>query len=437
MRYYSTKSPTKFVDFKTAVMTGLPPDNGLYMPEQIPTLPKEVVSAMPDWSLKQIAHEMALRLIGDGLPAEVLESIIDRALSFEIPLVALSENLFVLELFHGPTLAFKDVAARFMAEVMGYFAQQDTKQWTILVATSGDTGSAVANGFFRVPGISVVVLYPSGKVSPIQKQQMTTLGENIHAIEIAGSFDDCQNLVKTAFLDSELRQKFALTSANSINIARLIPQSFYYAYTYAQLSARWGRDHAVISVPSGNFGNLTAGLFARKMGIPVRKFVAATNINNVVPKYLQSGLYQPQPTRHTYSNAMDVGKPSNFERILALYNHNHSRIAEDIYGCYFDDQQTVAAIKAIYEAFGYIVDPHGAIGYLGIEKFRNANDKADFAGVFLETAHPVKFPDVIREALGIHPPQPAHMQALSQSAEKVFHMENSFEKLKEFLLDLS
>ena len=436
MKFYSTKSPTKLVDFKTAVMTGLPPDNGLYMPMRIPTIPKEIIAEMPRWSLQKIGFEMALRLIGDGLPKLELEGIINRALNFEIPLIALNEHLLVLELFHGPTLAFKDVAARFMAEVMGYFARQDTKKWTILVATSGDTGSAVANGFFKIPGISVVVLYPSGKVSPIQKKQMTTLGENIHAIEVAGSFDDCQNLVKTAFLDSELRQKFALTSANSINIARLIPQTFYYAYAYAQLVAKQGKRNAIISVPSGNFGNLTAGLIARQMGIPVQKFVAATNINNVVPKYLQSGIYQPRPTQHTYSNAMDVGKPSNFERILALYNHDHSRIVEAIYGCYFDDQQTIAAIKSLYENYGYLPDPHGAIGYLGIETFRKACDMADFTGIFLETAHPVKFPDVIQEALGIAPPLPAHMQDLPQRTEKVLHMNNSFEKLKAYLLDV-
>jgi threonine synthase len=395
MRFYSTNNKNINVSLREAVMQGLAPDKGLYMPEEIPRLPGDFLATIERRSFREIAFAISRQFTGEEVPEDVLAGIIAHTIEFDAPVVNIEGNVYALELFHGPTLAFKDFGARFMSRLLAYFARNQQTEIIVLVATSGDTGSAVANGFLGVPGTKVVVLYPAGKVSEIQEKQFTTLGNNITAVEVKGTFDDCQRLVKQAFLDEELRRRFFLTSANSINIARLIPQSFYYFQAYAQLKIT--NRPFVFAVPSGNFGNLTGGLLANRMGLPVKKFIACTNINDVVPNYLESGVFNPRPSLHTISNAMDVGDPSNFARLLDLYHHDSYAMATDISAYAFTDRQTSGAIRDVFNRRQYIMDPHGAIGYLGLKK--HMENDSQVTGVFLETAHPAKFKDTVENII--------------------------------------
>ncbi len=428
MRYYSTNKEVAPVSFKEAVFKGLPEDNGLYMPEEIPRLPLSFFNELHSLSLPEIGYQVLSPFIGDEIPKDELEAILNDTLSFDIPLVQIKENIHSLELFHGPTLAFKDVGARFLARCLSYFTRQEDKELTVLVATSGDTGSAVANGFFGVPNIKVIILYPSGKVSEFQEQQMTTLGENIIALEVDGAFDDCQQLVKQAFLDPELRSSLNLTSANSINIARLLPQSIYYFYAWGQLSAQQ-RNEVIFSVPSGNYGNLSAGLLARKMGLPIRHFVASSNINDTVPQYLWSGNYEAKPSLPTISNAMDVGNPSNFVRMLDLFDSSHSKMSEVISGFAYTDESTRMAIKQVYALTGYILDPHGAVGYLGLSGYFQMGKGT---GIVLETAHPVKFSGTVSEEIGGSIELPNHVKS-TQLPKKSIPFNVNFTDFKAFL----
>ncbi|MCW5911273.1 MAG: threonine synthase [Cyclobacteriaceae bacterium] len=429
MRFYSTNNKNHSVDLREAVIRGLAPDNGLYMPEQVPVLPDSFFKDLPGLSFKEIGYAVARSLVGEDLPGVQLQKTIEHTLAFDAPLVEVEPGIYSLELFHGPTLAFKDFGARFLASLLGYFAQEQNKAITILVATSGDTGSAVANAFLNVPGTRVVVLYPSGKVSEAQEKQFTTLGGNITALEVSGTFDDCQRLVKQAFVDQDLKKKLFLTSANSINIARLIPQSFYYFHAYAQLK---NTGPVVFAVPSGNFGNLTAGLLAQRMGLPVMQFVTATNMNDVVPEFLNTGEFRPRPSVQTISNAMDVGNPSNFARMLDLFNHDVDTLSERIKGYAFSDNETRAAMKQVYAQRGYVTDPHGAVGYLGLKQFLKSNP--DYTGVFLETAHPAKFQDVVENAIQTKVELPERLQAFMKGEKKSVLMNNGFGELKDLLL---
>jgi threonine synthase len=431
MQFYSTNNPSFKVDLRRAVTEGLAPDNGLYMPEKIPVLPSSFFHHIHQLSFQEIGFTVAQALFGGDIPEIELRKIIEHTLQFEAPLVPLDDHIYSLELFHGPTLAFKDFGARFMSRLLGYFAQQQEQEIVILVATSGDTGSAVANGFLHVPGTRVVVLYPSGKVSDIQEKQFTTLGENILALEVEGTFDDCQRLVKQAFLDQDLQRQFFLTSANSINIARLIPQSFYYFRAYAQLAKVHGS--LVVSVPSGNFGNLMAGLIAKRMGLPVTKFVASTNINDIVPEYLRTQYFSPRPSAQTISNAMDVGNPSNLARIQDLYHHDLRTLKEDVEGYAFTDEETRAIMQQVYIDKGYVLDPHGAIGYLGLKKYLEENNAAA-TGIFLETAHPAKFKNVVEETLGEEVSVPPTLQAFLEKKKQTILLHNDFKNFKEFLI---
>jgi threonine synthase len=425
MKYFSTNNPSKQVSLKEAVLNAFPADKGLYLPTEIPALPHSFFDSIDKLPFQDMAFEVAKTLIQDSLPEKTLRSIVADAVNFDAPLVPISENTSVLELFHGPTLAFKDFGARFMARLMGVYTKEDSKKLTILVATSGDTGSAVAQGFYRVPGIEVMVFYPKGQVSEIQEKQFTTLGENITAFEVNGTFDDCQALVKEAFLHPELNKAKRLTSANSINIARLIPQTFYYFRAYAQLAQK---NNLVFSVPSGNFGNLTAGLIAKKMGLPVSKFIASTNINDIVPHYLDTGRFEPKPSKQTISNAMDVGNPSNFARMLSLY---HSiEMTEDIYGASFNDEQTRGCIKKIYQETGYLLDPHGAVGYLGLEKYQRENK---CQGIVLGTAHPAKFLDVVEPVIGEKVAIPDRLAESMNKEKKTVSIEPTIEAFLNFL----
>ncbi|HEY8512878.1 MAG TPA: threonine synthase [Cyclobacteriaceae bacterium] len=430
MKFYSTNNKALRVSLRDAVLQGLAPDKGLYMPERIPSLPAGFLDAAGERSLQEIAFVVAREFVSGDIDDNTLSSIISHALPFDAPVVSIEDNVYALELFHGPTFAFKDFGARFMAGLLGHFAQQEGREVVILVATSGDTGSAVANGFLRVPGTRVVVLYPRGKVSEIQEKQFTTLGHNITALEVDGTFDDCQRLVKEAFVDPDLTRSLFLTSANSINVARLIPQSFYYIHAYAQL--RHLDLPIVFAVPSGNFGNLTAGLLAMKMGLPVAKFVACTNVNDVVPEYLESGMFNPRPSIQTISNAMDVGNPSNFARMLDLYNNDREAMAADLYGCSFTDEETRDAMRDVYARTGYVLDPHGAVGYLGIRSYLCQYGPA--AGVFLETAHPGKFRDVVEETLDRSIELPEGLKAFAAGKKQSVPMSAEFADLKEFLL---
>lgn len=434
MKFYSTNNKNHKVTFEEAVIRGLAPDQGLYMPENIPALPKTFFESLRKKSFKEIAFDVAKQILTDDLSDNDLKKIVDHTIQFDAPLKEVDDNTFALELFHGPTLAFKDFGARFMSQALGHFAKRQKKEIFILVATSGDTGSAVANGFLGVEGTRVVVLYPSGKVSDLQEKQFTTLGQNVTAIEMDGTFDDCQRLVKQAFLDEELRSKLFLTSANSINIARLLPQSFYYFYAYAQ--QRDTQRAIVFSVPSGNFGNLTAGLFAKRMGLAVKHFVASTNINDTVPRYLNTGVFTAKPSMQTISNAMDVGNPSNFYRMLDLYNSNRSLLSNDISGYAFTDEKTKDAMRFVFKHTGYVLDPHGAVAYLGWKKYRLEN-KTAANGIFLATAHPAKFQEVVNDTLQqeIEVPQPL-LGFLRHKKEAVL-MKNDFLKLRSFLLELN
>lgn len=429
MKLYSTNNKQIRVSLKEAVTRGLAPDHGLYMPEFINPMPSTFFDQLPNLSNQAIAHAITSHLIGDAVPSKVIQEIIEQTVSFEVPLVPIEENIWALELFHGPTLAFKDFGARFMASLLGYFAQEEGRQFTILVATSGDTGSAVAHGFHNVPGIKVIVLYPSGKVSDLQEKQFTTLGDNITALEVQGTFDDCQRLVKLAFQDSALRERLNLTSANSINIARLIPQSFYYFFAMAKMQ---NDSETVFCVPSGNFGNLTGGIFAQRLGLPIKHFIAATNRNDVVPQYLITNRYNARPSIQTISNAMDVGDPSNFVRLLDLFNQDYDLISKGITGFSFDDNVTKEIMKRVFEKSGYILDPHGAVGYLGIEKYLSTHKKLN--GVFLETAHPGKFKEVVEEVIGKSLVLPDRLAAFSNKKKKSLLMSSQFADLKEYLM---
>jgi threonine synthase len=428
MKFYSTKSKRNTVDLREAVLKSLPSDNGLYMPQEIPSFPKGFIDSLDSKSFQEIAYVMATPFLEEDFSSSVIQDIIDHAVNFDAPLVTLDDNTYSLELWHGPSLAFKDFGARFMAATMGRLVEQSDKKLTILVATSGDTGGAVAAGFLGVENVDVFILYPKGKVSVLQEKQLTTLGQNITAIEVDGTFDDCQALVKKAFLDSEFIETYNLSSANSINIARLIPQSFYYTESYKQIVDK--SEHIAYSVPSGNFGNLTAGVFAKKMGLPIDRFLAATNSNDVVPHYLHSGQFTPKRSVHTISNAMDVGNPSNFQRLSELYSEDWNLMKQDISGFSFTDDQTRSTIAHVKERYGYVMEPHGAIGYLALRSYRH---DTKCTGVVLETAHPAKFLPVIEPILG-EVEIPERLDKL-KDAEKVAHqLGNSFADFKSLMI---
>lgn len=431
MQYYSTNGQTPEVSLQEAVVKGLAADKGLFMPKQIKPLPASFFQNIKDLSFQEIAFEVAKAFFGEDVEEDALKEIVYDTLSFDVPLVHVNDNIYSLELFHGPTLAFKDVGGRFMSRLLGYFIRkQGQKQVNVLVATSGDTGSAVANGFLGVDGIHVYVLYPKGKVSPIQECQFTTLGQNITALEIDGVFDDCQALVKSAFMDADLNKHMNLTSANSINVARFLPQAFYYFYAYAQLQ-KMGKDkNVVICVPSGNFGNITAGLFGKRMGLPISRFIAANNRNDIFYQYLLTGEYNPRPSVQTIANAMDVGAPSNFARILDLYGNSHKAICEDISGCTYNDEQIRTTIKQVFDAHKYLLDPHGAVGYQAVAD----NLKDGEVGVFLETAHPAKFKDTVEPIVG--PIEiPEKLQAFMRGEKKSIELSKDFATFKQFLLN--
>lgn len=431
MKLYSTNNSDNIVDLKEAVLKSLPLDKGLYMPVDIPKMPDSFFEKIEDFSFPEIAYKVARHLIGDYIPSSDLEGIINRAVNFPAPVVMHDDSIGTLELFHGPSLAFKDFGARFMAELISYFIKDEGKKVTILVATSGDTGGAVAAGFYNTPGIEVIILYPKGKVSDLQEKQLTTLGKNISALEIEGTFDDCQAIVKQAFLDKDLNEVYNLSSANSINIARLIPQAFYYFEAYKQVK-KFGKK-VVFSVPSGNFGNLTAGLVAKKMGLPIDKFIAATNINKIVPDYLKTGKYEPKPSISTISNAMDVGNPSNFVRMKSLYNQDLNQLKKDVIGYYLNDEDDKATMLHIYQNHGYIADPHGAIGYAAIKDFQI--DNPEYIGVYLETAHPSKFLDVVNDILPVDVPVPNRLKAIANKKKESTLLKKEFLATKKWLLE--
>ena len=433
MKLYSTNNTAHLVDLKEAVLKGLPEDNGLYMPCQIPILQDGFISGIKSRTLPEIAYEVCKTMFEGYIDEVDLAAIIEHSINFPAPIVSFNDNMHVLELFHGPSMAFKDFGARFMGQLMGYFNKGESQDLNILVATSGDTGGAVAAGFLDAPGINVYILYPSGKVSDIQEMQLTTLGKNIKALEVDGTFDDCQRLVKSAFLDKELRTKMRLASANSINIARLIPQSFYYFEAYKQLE-----DHnkdVVFSIPSGNFGNLTAGIFAHKMGLPVQQFLAATNINDIIPQYLQTGEYKAKPSLATISNAMDVGDPSNYKRLADIFNQEGStwnNMKKLLCGYSYDDTATRVAIKEVYDKYEYIIDPHGAIGYEALKEYQV---KHDVNGIILETAHYAKFKPTMDETLGYDVPIPANLAELLDKQKVATDMSTEFAEFKGYLLN--
>ncbi len=430
MRLYSTKSKQSYVSLEEAVFKGLPDDNGLFMPEAIPLLPDTFLKNLKSQSFQDIGFEVCRHMFQGVIPDSDLRSIIEKAINFPAPVVRLDDETYILELFHGPSLAFKDFGARFMAQLMSYFNRGNNRELVILVATSGDTGGAVAAGFYKTPGIKVVVLYPSGKVSHLQEKQLTSLGENITAIEVDGSFDDCQALVKQAFLDKDLTSSIRLSSANSINIARLIPQSFYYFEAFKQLPDD-GRP-VVFCVPSGNFGNLTAGIFAKRMGLPVHQFIAATNANDIVPAYLSTGEYQPRPSVATLSNAMDVGNPSNFARMDDLYGSTWNNFKQDISGYAFSDDQTEEAMRQVFSKFGYIIDPHGAVGILALQAYLTMANEP-MKGVVLETAHPAKFLPDVERILGRKVEVPERLAELSEREKYAVQLGTSFGPFKEWL----
>tara|TARA_R110002096_G_scaffold225665_2_gene414989 strand:- start:51 stop:1334 length:1284 start_codon:yes stop_codon:yes gene_type:complete len=426
MNYYSLHHKSPNTTFKNAVVQGLAKDRGIYFPENITPLSKEFIENIENYTNHEIAYEAIKQFVGDEIPTSTLKEIIKKTVSFDFPLVTIDENIASLELFHGPTMAFKDVGAKFMAQCLEYFNQGNKEEVTVLVATSGDTGGAVANGFLGAKGVNVVILYPSGKVSDIQEKQLTTLGQNITALEVDGVFDDCQEMVKTAFLDEEITKK--LTSANSINIARWLPQMFYFFFAYKALKSK--NKELVFSVPSGNFGNICAGIMAQKLGLPIKHFVAATNVNDTVPNFLVDGIYTPKPSKATISNAMDVGNPSNFIRIRELFNNDLETLKSAFSSYSFTDDETRETMKKIYDNSGYVADPHGAVGYLGLKKH---GLKENEFGVFLETAHPVKFLDVVEETLPVKVEIPEQIQKVINN-KKVAIKASSYEDLKAYLM---
>lgn len=433
MKYYSTNKISPAVSLETAVTKGLAPDKGLYMPEEIHRMSDAFFENITEMSFIEIATEVARNFFGEDIDDESLKKIVSETLNFDCPAVKITDNIYSLELFHGPTLAFKDVGARFMARMLQHFNKTaGGKTVDVLVATSGDTGSAVANGFLGVDGIRVFVLYPKGKVSRIQECQFTTLGSNITAIEVDGTFDDCQRLVKSAFTDPELNSKLTLTSANSINIARFLPQSFYYFYGYAQLRAHGVKDDIVVSVPSGNFGNLCAALFAHRMGLPVKRFIAANNANDVFYEYLTTGKYSPRPSVSTIANAMDVGDPSNFARILDLFGNDHARITRLISGSCFTDEEIKDIMRSCYRQYGYVLDPHGACAFGALQ----TNLKDGETGLFCETAHPAKFIDTVEETLNTKIEIPDKLKKFMSGQKTSVDMSANFDDFKSFLINL-
>ena len=431
MYYYSTNRQAPLATLEGAVVRGLATDKGLYMPEHIKPLPQEFFDGIAEMSFQEIAYQVANAFFGEDIPAEALKHIVYDTLAFDVPVVHVDGNIHSLELYHGPTLAFKDVGARFMARVLGWFIQNEKKEMVnVLVATSGDTGSAVANGFLGVEGIHVYVLYPKGKVSAIQEVQFTTLGQNITALEVDGVFDDCQRLVKSAFMDEELNGHMRLTSANSINVARFLPQAFYYFYAYAQMKREGKADELVICVPSGNFGNLCAGLFAQRMGLPIKRYVAANNDNDIFYQYLQTGDYAPRPSVQTIANAMDVGDPSNFARIVDLYAHSHEEICSRISGATYSDEQIADTVAEVYKRTGYLLDPHGACGYRALAEGLQEGEQ----GVFLETAHPAKFRDTVEAIIGDRVEVPEKLQAFMRGTKQSVPMSAQFEDFKAYLM---
>ena len=431
MKYYSTNHQAPDASLQEAVVKGLASDKGLYMPYVIKALPQSFYDHIENLSFQEIAYQVADAFFGEDIPAETLKQIVYETLNFDVPVVKVKENIYSLELFHGPTLAFKDVGGRFMARLLAYFIKKEgQKQVNVLVATSGDTGSAVANGFLGVEGIHVYVLYPKGKVSEIQEKQFTTLGQNITAIEVDGTFDDCQALVKNAFMDEELNAHMKLTSANSINVARFLPQAFYYFYAYAQMKKAGKAENLVICVPSGNFGNITAGLFGKRMGLPVKRFIAANNRNDIFYQYLQTAKFNPRPSVATIANAMDVGDPSNFARVLALYENSHEAICTEISGATYNDEQIRETVKATYQETGYLLDPHGACGYRALEE----GLREDEVGVFLETAHPAKFLETVENIIGTQVEIPSKLQAFMKGTKQSIEMSKHFKDFKTFLL---
>lgn len=433
MKYYSTNRKTPDVSLEEAVVKGLAADKGLFMPTTIKPLPQEFYDSIDKLSFQEIAYRVADAFFGEDVVADTLKQIVYDTLNFDVPLVKVTERIYALELFHGPTLAFKDVGGRFMARLLGYFIKkQGRKQVNVLVATSGDTGSAVANGFLGVEGIHVYVLYPKGKVSEIQEKQFTTLGQNITALEVEGTFDDCQALVKAAFMDKELNERLSLTSANSINVARFLSQAFYYFYAYAQLKRLGKAENGVVCVPSGNFGNITAGLFGKKMGLPIKRFIAANNRNDIFYQYLQTGEYHPRPSVATIANAMDVGDPSNFARILDLYQHSHTAISAEISGATYTDNQIRETVKETWQVYGYLLDPHGACGYRALHEQLQPNE----TGIFLETAHPAKFLDTVESIIGEKVDIPAKLQEFLKGEKQTLPMSKEFVDFKAYLLSI-
>lgn len=431
MNYYSTNKQASDATLEEAVVKGLAADKGLYMPYEIKPLPNSFYEEIETLSFQEIAYRVADAFFGEDVPADVLKQIVYDTLSFDVPAVKVIQSIYSLELFHGPTLAFKDVGGRFMARLLGYFIRKlGEKTVNVLVATSGDTGSAVANGFLGVEGIHVYVLYPKGKVSEIQEKQFTTLGRNITAIEVDGTFDDCQALVKNAFMDEELNAHMKLTSANSINVARFLPQSFYYFYAYAQLKKLGKADNLVVCVPSGNFGNITAGLFAKRMGLPIARFIAANNRNDIFYQYLQTGKYNPRPSVATIANAMDVGAPSNFARILDLYGNSHAAISSEISGATYTDEQIRQTVKAVYEDTGYLLDPHGACGYRALSEQLQPGE----TGVFLETAHPAKFLQTVESIIEDKVAIPEKLQEFMKGVKQSVPMSKDFDSFKCYLM---
>lgn len=430
MNFHSLNDPGHRVSFKEAVIAGIAPDRGLYFPQDIDPLPKAFFGAIPSLSPQEVAFTAIRQFVGEDIPDAALREILANTLDFDFPLVELQGDVAALELFHGPTMAFKDVGARFMANCLGYFSTGEPQEVTVLVATSGDTGGAVARGFLDVAGVNVVILYPKGKVSDIQEKQLTTLGRNIQAMEVQGNFDHCQEMVKTAFLDPLITERRKLTSANSINVARWLPQMFYFLLAYGQASGKNGE--IVFSVPSGNFGNLCAGMVAQRLGMPVKHFVAATNVNDVVPRFLKDGTYSPRPSKATISNAMDVGDPSNFVRIRELYRNDLSLLRSYLSAHAFTDVQTREAMKEVHQRTSYIMDPHGAVGYLGLREYQRAHPGT--YGIFLETAHPVKFLEEVEATLGLELPIPPQIQQVMAGQKKSIPIA-SYGELREHLLE--
>ena len=429
MNYYSLNKNAPKVSFKDAVVKGIAPDKGLYFPEHISPLPDTFFENFRNLSHREIAFKAIHQFVSKDIPDTILQDILEEVLDFDFPIVEIENGVATLELFHGPTMAFKDVGARFMAQCLGYFSKDINSEVTVLVATSGDTGGAVANGFLGVKGVKVVILYPSGKVSDIQERQLTTLGQNITALEVDGTFDDCQKMVKTAFLDEDLLAEMQLTSANSINVARWLPQLFYFLFAYK--ATKHKQKDIIFSIPSGNFGNICAGMVAQHLGLPVKHFVAATNVNDTVPEFMITGKYNPKPSTATISNAMDVGDPSNFIRIRHLYKDDFEALKENLSSYAFTDEETRKAVLKIYTESGYIADPHGAVGYLGLKKYQENHPNT--YGIFLETAHPVKFLEVVEETIGTTLEIPPQIKKVMDKEKKSIRIQ-SYEDLKGFLM---